>query len=417
MEPYSKVNLRSNRAKTWAAAQAVGPGAWQADVNPLPPYLYTTWTDYVDGFKNPLWKLQVIRGEGATTDFVATERVVKVEEGAFQVRYSWVPGAPEDARLKSAIVMGPLLAHMNIDLPMGVNGIHVGTADNDAAGDWYKKVRNRMSTFKGLTFAAESLEAKRMIFDRSTKMLTKIPIFQNLLRKRWVRSRTKRGKLRTLSNSWLELQYGWAPLVSDLEDANKVLQNPTPQYKYVKGEGNARSIEENSSDEGGQNDVFWDLTKRLSSRYYIKYYGVIQARADPSGSRLQDWGLTTREFLPTLWEVIPWSFAVDYFTNVSDIINAVSYASVGVRWVSRAQIWERTCTRRYVCRSTPPSYLPVYNVDFNIPSSVIVTSRKVVRTAKIGDIPIPSLQFQLPNWKQTLNLAALAVSRRLRLAY
>lgn len=52
----------------------------------------------------------------------------------------------------------------------------------------------------------------------------------------------------------------------------------------------------------------------------------------------RDWhtrmGLTIQEFVPTVWELIPYSFVVDYFTNIGDVVN---YAySANLNWVYKS---------------------------------------------------------------------------------
>lgn len=412
MEPYSKEVWKGKRVQIGAGASYTGSDAYSKNIDPFPTWASYTWKDSLDGFKNPHWKRQVARGENATTNMTATAKVLEVKEGHLQCIGNFNVGEPPNRRFKGVFTG---LYGITPSTTLDTDGVPSGSADNDAVGDWYGKVRDRMSTFKGSVFAAESNQARRMMHDRASRMLTQIPYFQNRLRKRWLRSRTKRGKLKTLANSWLELQFGWLPLVSDIEDAYKVLHNPTPMFRMAKGEGVHFSVESKNSSTGGGNQMRYRTEQRRTTRYYVKYYGSIQARADPSGSRLLDWGLGTREFLPTIWEVIPWSFAVDYFTNIGEIITAVSYANVKVRWAARTIEIERVSDTRAFYDS-PLGNFPYFQMQISIPSQFTLTAKKVLRS-RIEDIPIPELSFRLPDWKKTLNLAALAVQNRLRLSY
>jgi hypothetical protein len=147
------------------------------------------------------------------------------------------------------------------------------------------------------------------------------------------------------------------------------------------------------------------------------YSGVIRCRdATQVGSLRRDFGLTVREFLPTAWEVLPWSFAIDYFTNVSEIVDAVSYRDVEIVWA------KKTVRRERSRRSSPGAVYAFNNLGSsfklltNIPSKWYEKDIRTDRTA-ISTVEIPPLRFELPGLKQTINLAALAVSRRLRLAY
>lgn len=287
-----------------------------------------------------------------------------------------------------------------------------GRASNDASGAFYRSARNAMSTFKGSVFASEFREARRMMWTRATKMIAMIDPHQRRLKRRWYGKGSKRARLKALSDSWLELQYGWLPLASDIEDAYKVLHNPTPRYKRVKGVGTEKaqiSRSDNTFGQAGSNCV---VTDNESTSVEYKYYGEVQARAYGQSSASLDFGFGVREFLPTAWEIIPWSFAVDYFTNVSDIINGLSYCTADFSWLALTvrRTRKRTRTMQY---GIGQQYFNVKQF-VNIPSFSSGEVTEFVRVP-VQHVPIPTLSWQLPGLKQSLNLAALAVSRRLRL--
>jgi hypothetical protein len=395
----------------WNAYSGVNAfdGSW-----PSPVMTRRQWTDFLQGIKNPRWKQMVAAHQNAGTPMIGRKTVIEFVPCRMSATAFTNSQCLPQHRFKVVAngVIGGVPALSNLGSPISST-----SAANDAAGAWYGSIRNAMSTFKGSVAAAEATDARRMMYDRASKMLYMIPAFQRRLNYRWLRSRTKRGKLKTLSNSWLELQFGWLPLASDIKSAVEALNNPTPMTKRVRGFG----------DSGKQDaPVFtgYDLYTLVTAQYTIKrtsqvsvrYLGEVQCRTNPLGSRLQDFGLGVREFVPTLWEVLPWSFAVDYFTNVSEILTALSYASVKVNWVNQTirqtSTWE---SQGYFVPSPGSTYFRP-SMGVNTPSSFKLTRTDVARQP-VGQVPIPSLSFQLPSWKQALNLAALAVSKRLRLAY
>jgi len=256
-----------------------------------------------------------------------------------------------------------------------------------------------------------------MMYDRASKMLTMIPPFQDLLRKRWVRSRTKRGKLKTLSNSWLELQFGWLPLASDIEDAYEVLSEPRPQMKYVSAKGGhwAQEYESSGSESYGIGRL--DSTVRITTDYLIKHVGSVRRTESAAPCALLDFGISTREFLPTLWEVLPWSFLQDYFSNIGQVINAISYATVKLNWSCTTITQRRTITMvGQGMKGIVPSDAAFCTIDIDVPSQLVCEAKRVDRFPQVN-IPVPDITFHLPKPKQVLNIAALAISRRLRLAY
>lgn len=410
-ELYARVENKTHRNKNPTDTNLVGVGA-HGGLEGVPGYTPILYQDRLDGKKNPYHRTQIIRGENACTDMSANSVVFE----SLEYGYHSVIGYTTQQRLPQYEAKSVKDGLSNV--PSSVITTHVafytGNAVSHAAGDWYARVRNAMSGFKGSVFAAESREAKRMMCVRANKMLSMIGPFQRRLRKSWVKSRTKRGKLKTLANSWLELQFGWLPLASDIEDLYKALHNPRPMYKRVVAYGNDGYSEPIQYGVAGSG---YTSTQMLTWNDYwcqVKYQGLVRVRDSPSGSRLLDFGLGVREFLPTVWEVIPWSFAIDYFTNVSEIVNAISYRSVYVPWVNQTTTMTRTWNRTGRCRVTGNLFYAQTLQD--IPMNLRVTRKRVLRYAQV-EVPMPTLTFQLPKLKQFVNLAALAVSKRLRLAY
>jgi hypothetical protein len=416
-ETQNKSTPRGAYVQQGSSTSASGPDAWTAPFS-APNMLRVSWTDALNGSKNARWRYQVRNGFSATTTMNASRKTVMSSPGRFAINYGIPQINPNPSGRRRTMVTGC----PGIDSSFfNVNtiGVSNSSAVSNAASLWYQAARDKMSRFKGMTFLAEAPEAKRMMFDRASKMITAIPTFQNRLRKRWVRSRTKRGKLKTLSDSWLELQFGWLPLASDIEDAYETIQSPGMQDAFVVAEANSESLESFDSSQSLSPTMCLSITDKTFAVGSCKYYGVIRCRGEPSGSKLLDFGLGVREFLPTLWEVIPWSFAIDYFTNVNEIVNAASYATVEKRWLSRVDRFRRSRERHVHSPvfnyATSPGSLFVEVTDA-VPSSVKVEAEQVFRYPA-QSVPIPSFHWEIPSPKQFLNLAALAVSRRLRLAY
>jgi hypothetical protein len=379
----------------------------------FPDMTYTKerWTDSVSGARNPNWRSQVARGVGATTAMSGNRKTIKAASSVALFHRGNVNSPPTELGRRSQFIVGCISAN-----PWTIPGTptisHTATA-NQAAGTWYSKAADKISPFKAQIFAGESREARNMMADRSKKILGMIPGFQAGVKRRWYGKGTKRSRLKMLADSWLELQYGWLPLASDIEDANYVLNNPVPLTKYVKGEGFNEVKSTILEATGTTGD--WAFRHRVieTQSCYVKFYGVVQAREDPSGSKLKDFGLSTREFLPTAWELLPWSFLIDYFTNVGQIVNAASYATIRKNWLSQCIRKTRSYKSNTSDFTLNVNY-PAEELKSAIPDNFEAESSSVQRIP-IGDVPFPTLAFSIPNKKQFINMAALAISRRLRL--
>lgn len=403
MQAYTKVDTSTVRQHTFHAAAGLG-----GTPNPVP--YDTTVGGTLYGFKNPHWRTSVRHHQNATTDLLATRYEAKSTYGIWRTTRTNKSTGLDDRWFYAA---GGTYGG-NVTLPaLGV--ISSTEAANSAASNFYRDVRNKMSTFKGSVFAAEARDAKRMMVDRSKRILASIDPYQRRLKKRWYGKGSKRSRLKLLSDSWLELQFGWLPLFSDIQDAKRALDNPRPQYSRVKGESTSivPVLQYTTPYNVGIGAAWVHYEEQTSVS--VKYYGEIRAYKEPSGAGpLQDFGLHAREFLPTLWEVIPWSFAVDYFTNVGDIVTAISYARTDIRWSASLTRSYRVRKRRMEFEPWANTAAYSFRVDESSPFESMAKTSSVKRERGV-QVDVPSFRWGLPNLKQGINLAALAVSRRLRL--
>jgi len=264
---------------------------------------------------------------------------------------------------------------------------------------------------------------------RETIGLLKSPIrgFRKLTREYHKRAKrlaktktTKRNLKKRLGEEWLRYSFGVKPLLQDIDDAMHDLayllegrppvqpilverSDSTLQYTY---DGAATSIS------------FWTSTLNAYDRVResVIIRGMVRVDIPKIGSAYQGDAAITQamsEFVPTLWELIPFSFIVDYFTNVGDFISAITFLENSVIWCN--------CTRRLITTQvknfsyrfeTPGSAYRVDSVQTNNPESA-VESTKFRRDKVESFIPVLHTDFgSLEKWRRMTNLTALLASCR-----
>lgn len=135
----------------------------------------------------------------------------------------------------------------------------------------------------------------------------------------------KKGPL-ALANGWLQLQYGWKPHLSDIYGSLEFLANKLhrmPRYRVSKG-GSKTVTTTSVAPPGGIG--FGDLTT-VSNQYDVKiiiYYSGSENH-DPSSL-----GLTNP--LMIAWELVPWSFVVDWMLPIGNYLNNLD-ATYGLTFV------------------------------------------------------------------------------------
>jgi hypothetical protein len=158
-----------------------------------------------------------------------------------------------------------------------------------------------------------------------------------------------------------------------------------------------------------------------STETAVRYYGAVRCRVDTFTSSLaEETGVRVRDFAPALWEWIPYSFLVDYFTNIGDLIEAAAFPKSDIAWCSRAyvntNIRDGSRMTFSVNNAQPwPVDLARKRISF-FPSSIIIR-RKYIRRTRNANLSLPSFQLEIPgmkNYKKYLNIGALVASKGMR---
>lgn len=173
-----------------------------------------------------------------------------------------------------------------------------------------------------------------------------------------VRARSRAGATRPiiqgrrytkdLGGEYLNVEFGWKPLVSDVLKFARTVKKSTEQIaahdKYGKiSVRRRRSLPGSKTTVINRNSVyplpisapvFWtncetEITKEVNTwfsgdfRYYVNL-------GDTTRSRILDYEqranmlLGTRLTPEVLWELAPWSWAIDWFTNAGDVMSNIS---------------------------------------------------------------------------------------------
>jgi len=132
---------------------------------------------------------------------------------------------------------------------------------------------------------------------------------------------------------WLEYSYGWKPLFGDIHDAIKSLESPYKEA-VIKGNGKFEAISNINLSSGQQ------LTKGQIKATYRVQYGCTLKVTNPNLAQATQLGLTNP--LSVVWEVIPFSFVVDWFTPVGAFLENYSFGyglSFTRKWATYKKLW------------------------------------------------------------------------------
>jgi hypothetical protein len=287
-------------------------------------------------------------------------------------------------------------------------------ARNQALEGLIGQIRKTQRSFQGGTFLGELSETLRMIKNPVKTLRRELDFYYLAAKKRAARTKAHKRN-RVIQDTWLEYQFGWAPLFQDAQDAFRTLQKRSKffargEFIPVGGRGESRlSFVENGP---YPYEIAWNKFwfKEISiGESTFAYKGAVRGRSqNPITGSVSAWGFNPMtEFLPTVWEMIPYSFLVDYFTNVGTIINSWSACQADIAWLS-ATVRKQNSVITTTVRSegfTQGSYNKQSTFS---PGSSVAIRKTVARSSPPLESLVPSLAFKLPGSDtRWLNIGAL----------
>lgn len=174
---------------------------------------------------------------------------------------------------------------------------------------------------------AQRQQAIDMAGDRAKQIANSVRRYKVSLPNDWRKVkklvRYGRKKMGAIPNSWLELQYGWKPLLSDVYGTAKTLQSVDKDQNTfrvsVKG---TRTLKNEWVSSGRWCIGRWQICQpRCTFRDFSGVFVRLDyAMVNPAAHELQELGFVNPALLA--WNLLPYSFVVDWFLPVGDWFQA-----------------------------------------------------------------------------------------------
>jgi len=388
-----------------------------------------TWVDKRGSVENPAWNASVKSHKGATTP-CSGERYTFLGHTSGLVESSLIRVAGGGARETTRRYAGDLITPNDIGaLNHYVDPILEDRVDRIAVVGFLNKAANTCRSLQGGVFIGEIKETLHLLtrpgkgirlllneYHRDVKRrLKSFKRFGSRIDPSYIKDANK-----VVSDTWLEWSFGLKPLMSDVKSGSEALAELATrafELKHV-----SFYYHEGSDALPGSSYATYIKAYNLYTRYTIRQKAVqdISSRIigqvicevlSPIAMADEILGITPQDIIPTIWELIPYSFLVDYFTNMGDVIQAWSFPQQKLAWHNKT-------IRRVNSREIVGSFLDVANADPNyIPGHHTAPSVHVkisaVRFDRSGNsLGIPTLVFQIPGFStKWMNIAALAHMR------
>lgn len=387
------------RGKSWAGNGA-DPG--EVVLNKI-----ITLTRTRTGTRLPHYRDVIEGGGNATTPMNATWDTLdygRTRSCKTKGQYRFSPFYVSDYRVSGDVA----ICNSNWTLKFFNPSIGLSFVDNLARARFYKSLKAAESQFQGLVFLGEMRETLQMLRHPLQGLHDLGKDFLGRASKR-KRSHPKSWKS-DLGGLWLEQAFGWQPLMNDIKDGVKAWERVTkPVQTRNISAGAAKTYDTTQSQLSSFEKVgaqftyptvsgCWYRTTNsiLREKHKVRYKAALTAQVDaPTWRNAKLFGFTPQDFVPAAWELLPWSFLADYFTNIGDILDASVTSTRRVRFVNKTSIrqTEKYGTFELIPELCIPSGGNYVYLGGNGDRCWHVSRRKeVIRTPDSG-ISMPQLQF------------------------
>lgn len=381
------------------------------------------WLRQFVGNYNPSWRDQVKRQIGATTSSNGTSFNVLSTPYISGIVNIINIHDPRTYRFYS--VLGTPLLSLPSQISMQ------NTADNNtknhakarAITSFLNKAKSEISSFESGQDIAELHQTIESVIHPLASLKKYVASYFTSLKKVKNKYKSKVSLKKALADTYLEWTFGWNPLAADIADGIVGLS----RFRFSSVPISAHAGETYSSFQQSTttslSDAAYKYDRRIRSRFTYRLKGVVNPYYSKQPRVLQELQLLPEDFLPTSWDLLPYSFVSDYFTNIGDIIRAFSFPSAAIRWCNST---DRDVTKTFIQYGGDPNYVQLLAgllTDWSTTQEIFSTNFDVEYTIFIRNFVTPSslmppLVLTIPplSSKPWENIAALLTGNAKRLS-
>lgn len=368
-----------------------------------------TPTDAISGSDNPKWEERIEAGLDAGSSYTRnySNKVIAPGNGEF----TWTQWKDNNKKSFYTYVFNGAIGLWSMDPTLSFAAPDTLSAQSQAKIAFLGKIRENQTPFQALPFFGELKETIGML--RSPfKGIRRHTVRYNRTVRRLGRNMSGKAAghiADAIADAYLQWTYGVVPLINDVESimtaAKDLLSSETadiPLSVTVKTEAmGPGSMTFNGPSSSAR--VVW--YNHRTARVKVQIKGALKSDVShPLQNRVQvKVGLQLTEFVPTAWELLPYSFLIDYFSNVGDVLGAAVTSTAAMRWY-----WMSTkVTKRVTCfgMALPTTGIPRSHRGSAGPA--IIETMSFNRSKPALSVSLRDFRLQLPNLGQTINTLVL----------
>lgn len=407
------------------------------DTKTVTPF-WVKWSDGLSGSRQPGWRHSIELGASVTSEMTAGRKRIKATPGRAWTKYTYRVQNPNPIRYIEKQLDGYFLSSA-YNFPSS-STLGNSEAYNRALSKFYPAAKQAMRTWSAGVAVGELGETVRMLRGGVRGVSKGIYRYLDRIKKynRGVKKRLSRRPHtlekeveawnRHATDQYLQLQFGINPLLRDVNDAAvaaaKLMHDELGKTERVTAI--ARHTVPSGNGTNSQNYLshfFVQWRWQDHDTVMCKIHGAVRTYQTAGLRNLSTIGLLPSDWIPTMWNLLPGSFLLDYSTNASAIIEAYSFPFHRIAWLQLTYV----STRRRVFTDITCNPLRTYNSllswqkmggkgSWTAPTLELENSSVSRQVLSADSLGIPQLQTTIPgvkNWRRYLNLAALTNAQKL----
>lgn len=379
------------------------------------------WTDSVTyGDNIPGWREKLRLGQNVTTSLDGVRTTVSVETGRLDEYRKYNKNGDPSTTIVSWSIDGCLSLSIQ---PYSGNpsSIDSALAINRALSSFVQKAIRVNTAVQGGVVLGQLAQTLHGIRHPAQGLRKLVDSWYHAAKSLRSSSRAKFLPLHraheALAELWLEHSYHWKPLLHDIDDGCRALAEINTKQaifgERITATNEVRLPVSESIGLSGSGGLGWYTREVIESSCIAVFRGAV--RVNPRTGILMNselLGFNPSSFLPTVWELIPYSFLIDYFTNISEIISGWSFNTSNLSWSNM------TVKKAYVTTRTAFVKPDIWKGDnfhlsYSFSAPKVIISKSTVSRGPYNGTFVPSLTFEIPGLGsgRWLNIAALVAAR------
>jgi hypothetical protein len=297
------------------------------------------------------------------------------------------------------------------------------SADNDAIGRLYDEIKALRRSFP----QGENIGQIKQTYDQIVKPmagirdLTEHVMRSNIEQLKRLSWKNVKAVSRALGSTVIEWRFGIAPLIRDLADVSVALQNRdfiadlvpfnVKGRRFAKVDSGSEQMTANGLNTTGcKFRRAWHNDKAAR----VRYKGALRVQSNVPIGLADTLGLTWGEVFSTAWNLVPYSFLIDYISNVGSMLDVFSFPWSNVAWcvktTRQSAIYDGTFASFDGLDANGIAYPYGARVESMSPGMLSYTSTTFNRILQT-DLPVQRLEFKLPNVRSLQSTASLLAAK------